>query len=256
MSFMLNVRGTEVQFTRDESAGYESPNQRRDSILDAPWCGEFDLVAFDSATSVFCPCPEPTQVLIAGKDSSPDEDALRLAERVLSAAYISLSPLLQRDFPRFGPDEWMLSRIWFPYQTYRACWYIEIMSEYSSVLDLAFRAETEGAACDRVELEWDFADADNAAGYCQDSFTSVADVVAWVIRELHQERMSSKKFSEIVERIDKERLFGTEIVDPLISVVEESKDRVPEWLSTHWKTRLERCAAALAGDTALRTPGR
>jgi hypothetical protein len=244
---------TEVQFTRDESAGHESANQRGDCILDAPWCGEFDLVAFDAATSVFCPEPESTPVLIAGKASSPDEDALWLAERVLSSPYASLSPLLQLDPPiGFSPDQWMLSGIWFPYQKYRACWYVTFTTEYSGGLELGVRAQTEGAACDSVEVVNSFMNADNAAGYCQDSFTSVAHVVAWIVRQLRREKVSSKKFSEILDRIDKERLFGTEIVDPLISVVEESKDRVPEWLYAHWKTRLQRCAAALAAsDTRL-----
>jgi hypothetical protein len=206
-----------------------------------------DLAAIDVATSDFCPLTESTPLLIAGKDRSPDEDAQKVAMRVLSSPHAALSPLLQLDpSMELGPDGWMLSCIWFPYQTYRACWYVSFRTEYGGERAFAFRPQGEGLIRDTVEEVNCFMDASNAAGYCQDSFTSVPPVVSWIVRELPRGELASGTFNDILARIERERLFGTEIVGPLLSVVEELRGRVPEPQYALWKTRLQRCAAAIA----------
>jgi hypothetical protein len=198
MSCTLSFGGAYLEFVREELTRPRG-GRRHNSILDSHWSGRFDSVAFDGAMRKFCPKPEPTPVFVAGKAGSPDKDAQWLALRVLSAPSAALSALL--DQISFGPDEWMLCSIWFPYQTYLPCWFANFQTEYDGQLEFGFRARDGQKDCTVVEANHKFMDTSNAAGYCQDSFTSIPSVVWWVIDEMVRYQISSETFKGILGRI-------------------------------------------------------
>lgn len=246
LSYRLTIGNVRLDFAKEASV---RPRGRAyHSILDPPWSCCFDIETLDGAMAQFCPGFKLTPVYIAGKAELPDEDALRLARQVLTSPSAALLPLVDQIGIEFGPDNWMLSSIWFPYQTYRPCWFAEFHTEYDGQFEFGFRPDDEQVSLVKVDVINHFADAANEAGFCQDSFTSIPGTVSWVIDELVGYRIASDRFEKILRRIINERLFGTELVEPLILVLGESFSQVSHERRSHLEflqTRLKRCRIAM-----------
>lgn len=142
---------------------------------------------------------------VAGKQSAPDRASFALASRVLSELpkHIASIPNL---------DQWMLSAVAFPYQKGHPLWYAEFESEYGGDLEYAFRGSTD----DSFSSFYVFAP--------EGLYESVPYRIGWLLDDLRQKsEIRDQELTQILERIEKEELFGTELIRPLMEILERNR---------------------------------
>jgi len=150
-------------------------------------------------------------VYVAGKQAAPEGASFALASRVLSELpkHIATIPEL---------DQWMLSAVAFPYQRDRALWYADMESEYGSILDYAFMRSTS---------DEDFSISDYGRG----SYESVPGTIIRALDLLRHYKVTDQELVHLTERIETEKLFGTELICPLLKILERNSTQFapPIW---------------------------
>jgi hypothetical protein len=193
-------------------------------ILDNCWSASdlrADLV--DARLARICTFDGRLRVGVAGKQPAPNAASFALASRILS----DLSKYIESI--AVDLDQWILSAVAFPYQKGRPLWYVEFESEYGGDTEFAFIGSTDGS----FSSSYPFA----PAGL----YESVPYDIGWLLRELRrQPEVRDQELAQILERIEKEELLGTELIRPLMEIVERNRAQLDfgEW---HW-SRIEAIA--------------
>lgn len=170
-------------------------------VLDNCWSAPaIDPALIDAKVLGFYPAFRRT-ICIAGKQGAPDATSFALAVRVLSEL-----PKHIRSIP--GLDGWELSQLVFPYQKRGSLWYAEFESEYGSDLEWAFRSSTNDSFISFTPFA------------PEGLYESVPYRIGWLLDELPQ--ISDQGLTQVYERIEKEKLFGTELILPLMQILERN----------------------------------
>jgi hypothetical protein len=233
MKFSIKSKRVTAEFRWQQVTAFTPDPQRKrfyDSILDfGCFRSEIDFLALDSSLAAFCGAT-PVDVLVAGKFDAPDPDALALAIDVVSDLSRALSGVMAKCHGlRFGPHDWELRALWFPYQSYGTFWFARLETEYDGQFELAFRQDHDGAVC---------------LGDSGDSFPSSApSTVRQCVESLHyllrQAQSHVVQFEEVLRRIAVDRIFGPEIVPALKEVLQLHLPEIPAREYRHLKTLLD-----------------
>ncbi|WP_188704543.1 hypothetical protein [Silvimonas iriomotensis] len=194
-----------------------------DGILDfGCWRTELNALDLISAMAAYGPKVEALSVVVAGKHSGPDPDAMQMASSVLGRLVEALRPLRERypDFP-ISNDEWMLNTIWFPYQTRGPCWFAAFDTEYDGLAQFCFQRRPDGG--------WSV---DQLLGTGNGLVEGVF-LARECIERLNRPEVSDEGFDRILLRIQEERLVGPELIDALSSVVAKEVVGLPAWELEH-----------------------
>ncbi|PFH04396.1 hypothetical protein BCF11_5173 [Collimonas sp. PA-H2] len=201
------------------------------AILDQCWVASVERIAkIDQCLRQFCPWDDELKIFIAGKSTGPDSDSYSMAATVTKNLGSQLS-MLANAFPKIGFDgsDWNMTTIWFPYQIFRKCWYVTFTSEYGSDIDFAFVSDSKQPGnCDM-----------HIVGQKRGSFVDAPCFVKYAINCFRRANISHQDFVSVLRRIENEKIFGTEIIGPLLAVLEASKKEFREPEYRHLKELLQ-----------------
>jgi len=171
----------------------------RPPILDNYWSARLDPELIGAKLAGFYQFRWQLAVCIAGKRATPDAASFALAARVLPELPTHLLSI------RDDLNEWTLSQVAFPYQKGRPLWYVLFLSEYDGDLEYAFRGSSD-----------DGFNPSPVSGY-----ESVPDTINVTLDDLRDRCTAPDQgLAEVTERIEREKLFGTELIRPVMEILE------------------------------------
>ncbi|SFD03186.1 hypothetical protein [Collimonas sp. OK412] len=201
------------------------------AILDQCWGASVERITeIDQSLSPFCPWDDELKIFIAGKSVAPDSDSYSMAATVTKNLGSQLS-MLAEAFPKFGfgGSDWNMTMIWFPYQIFRKCWYVTFTSEYGSDVDFAFVNNS------KQPCNYDM----QVVGQKRGAFVDAPGFVRYTINCFRRANISHQDFVSILRRIENEKIFGTEVIGPLLTVLEASKKELRDPEYRHLKELLQ-----------------
>ncbi|SDY85153.1 hypothetical protein SAMN04515617_1257 [Collimonas sp. OK242] len=201
------------------------------AILDQCWVASVERITeIDQRLSQFCPWDDELKIFIAGKSTAPDSDSYSMAATVTKNLGSQLS-MLADAFPKIGFDgsDWNMTTIWFPYQSFRKCWYVTFTSEYGSDIDFAFVSDSKQP--DNCDIQ--------IVGQKRGSFVDAPGFVKYTINCFRRASISNQDFFSVLRRIENEKIFGTEIVGPLLTILETSMKELRDPEYCHLKELLQ-----------------
>jgi hypothetical protein len=188
-------------------------------ILDKSWAAQgMNPALIDAKLLSYPTVHRGLTICAAGKQATPDVASFALAVRVLSE--------LPKHIEQFDNEkkEWELSTVVFPYQRRDSLWYAEFQSEYGSDLEYAFKSRT-GDSFGAFTPWWP-----------EGLYESVPYRIGWLLRDLA--RFDDPGLVQVFDRAKNEKLFGTELILPLMEILERSVPRA-DWHYGHLKKRLD-----------------
>ncbi len=165
-------------------------------ILDNHWSMELDPRVIVKLLDLYPGNPD-IMVGIAGKEEEPDTASFALAVRVLT------------NLRKYVDYRWnWYAEVIFPYQKNGAIslWYAEYESIYSGNDLYAFRGS--GVVFTQ------------SCVHCgSDNYADVPHIILQVLRNLRKSGAADPELAQVSERIEKEKLFGTELILPLMKIL-------------------------------------
>jgi len=191
-------------------------------ILDNYWSARLEPELIDAKLAGFYPFRWRLAVCVAGKRAAPDAASFALAARVLPELPTHLLSI--RDL-----DEWTLSQVAFPYQKGHPIWYAEFTSDYGSDLEYAFKSSSD----DGFSPSYVFAP--------EGLYESVPYKINGTLRDLRRCCTAPDQgLAEVAERIEREKLFGTELIRPVMEILERN---AAQFNPDIWRWRKKRLQA-------------
>jgi len=161
-------------------------------------------------------------IWVSGKESAPDPAAFALAVSTLTALPKYIASIKDLDI-----TQWNLTGLIFPYQKKKVLWYSEFRTEYDGDLAIAFTGDTanEVTPCN--------------ANWPESSFVGVPYTVVSLVHLISKNKISVPDFDHILNLIKVERIFGTELIVPLIEIVERNVAVFEASIYRHIVTKLK-----------------
>lgn len=161
-------------------------------------------------------------IWVSGKEFAPDPAAFALAASTLTALPKYIASIKDLD-----TTQWNLTGLIFPYQKRKVLWYSEFRTEYDGDLAIAFTGDT---AADVTPCN---------ANWPESSLVGVPYTVVSLVHLISKNRIAVPGFEHILDRIKDERIFGTELIVPLIEIVERNAAVFEASIYRHILTKLK-----------------